>query len=529
LAAFILFTPLSAAPAPPLIWHPADSGLPANVETLAAAPITLYAGTWGEGVYRSTDHGATWQPANTGIALPLHVQGGLAVNPVTPTQLFAGDYYGGGLYRSNNGAISWTLVLSDTAVRAVAVHPLSPTIVLAGDREEGLYRSVDGGNAWALVDAAAGLTDPHVRALAFAPAAPDTVYAGAGPSVFVSANAGVTWSLASTLSSTVQALDVHPVTPTILYAGTFADGLFRSTDGGASWTPMKGSIPAYAWVTSLAIHPLTPTIVYAGTWDGEVHRTLDGGTTWKALGYLGAVYDVIIHPTAPSVIYAATSNNGVFRGSTLDHLTIAPIPDPQYVSHTFPITLTARDALGFPLTGESQLAFSLEESSQQAAGFFTGATQAQLRTLQVQDSRLAATLASGGYAGAATLADATDTLTPTTVNLVDGIATANVTVSVSHPADIITATIPGGPSVTSNPFDVVYAPLDHVAFAPIADQVIGRPFTITLTARDALSLTVLYTGTAILGDTTGTLALVDPGPCSGTLALRCAGPFVEGV
>jgi hypothetical protein len=83
--------------------------------------------------------------------------------------------------------------------------------------------------------------------------------------------------------------------------------------------------------------------------------------------------------------------------------------------------------------------------------------------------------------------------------------------------------------VTSNPFDVVYAPLDHVAFAPIADQVIGRPFTITLTARDALSLTVLYTGTAILGDTTGTLALVDPGPCSGTLALRCAGPFVEGV
>jgi hypothetical protein len=71
----------------------------------------LYAGTWGEGIYRSTDDGATWQAANDGLLLPFHVRGGLTVNPITPTQVFTGDYYAGtfnhGLYRSNNGGIAW--------------------------------------------------------------------------------------------------------------------------------------------------------------------------------------------------------------------------------------------------------------------------------------------------------------------------------------------------------------------------------------------------------------------------------------
>jgi hypothetical protein len=45
----------------------------ANVESQEAASNALYAGTWGEGIYRSTDHGSNWQPVNTGITLPLHI------------------------------------------------------------------------------------------------------------------------------------------------------------------------------------------------------------------------------------------------------------------------------------------------------------------------------------------------------------------------------------------------------------------------------------------------------------------------
>ena len=86
---FVFIDSVIAAPVPPVYWHTANDGLPSDIQALTTASTTLYAGTWGEGVYRSTDGGATWQAANTGITLPLHIQGGLAVNPVTPTQLSA--------------------------------------------------------------------------------------------------------------------------------------------------------------------------------------------------------------------------------------------------------------------------------------------------------------------------------------------------------------------------------------------------------------------------------------------------------
>ena len=68
---------------PFVYWHLINISFLADVEAFVVAQddSTFYAGAWGEGVYRSTDHGATWQPANAGITLPLHIQGGLAVNP----------------------------------------------------------------------------------------------------------------------------------------------------------------------------------------------------------------------------------------------------------------------------------------------------------------------------------------------------------------------------------------------------------------------------------------------------------------
>ena len=58
-----------------------------------SAPVSLtvlYVGTGGDGIFHSTDHGTAWQPANMGITLPMRVQAGLVVNPVTPTVAIAG-------------------------------------------------------------------------------------------------------------------------------------------------------------------------------------------------------------------------------------------------------------------------------------------------------------------------------------------------------------------------------------------------------------------------------------------------------
>ena len=443
ISTLLLLISLSAAAASPIFhWTPTVAGLTDtnDVQALAAAPVPttiLYAGTWGDGVFCSMDHGATWQPANTGITLPMYLQGGLAMDPVTPTTLYAGDYYGGGLYRSADGGDSWSLSLPEASIRAVAVHPVTSTIVLVGDREEGLYRSADAGDTWTPITATAGFTDTHVRALDFAPAALNVAYAGASQFIFRSDDAGQTWAVTGTLPSSVHSLAVHPITPSLVYAGTFAHGLRRSADWGANWTALDNGLPSDAWVTSLAIHPVTHTTLYAGTWDGQVYRSTDGGDLWEGLGQLGYVHSVLVHPTAPSVIYAATSNHGLFRGSTLHHLAMDPVASPQFVEHAFPITITARDELDFPLTGISG----------------------------TQSATSAATLSVGRYDGTATLADTTGTISPTLVTFVDGVATTDVVITAPVESGVITATIPGGPAVTSNPFDVVKE--DFYVYLPV--------------------------------------------------------------
>src|SRR5713101_7344410 len=67
----------------------------------------------------------------------------------------------------------------------------------------------------------------------------------------------------------ITALAIDPVTPTNLYAGTYGGGVFKSTDGGTSWSPTLISIPA----STLVIDPLTPDTLYAGDYGGDVYKS----------------------------------------------------------------------------------------------------------------------------------------------------------------------------------------------------------------------------------------------------------------
>jgi hypothetical protein len=67
----------------------------------------------------------------------------------------------------------------------------------------------------------------------------------------------------------VSALAIHPLTPSILYAGTVGGGVFKSTNGGALWTPLSTGLTNTV-VAALVIDPLTPTLLYAGTVGGGV-------------------------------------------------------------------------------------------------------------------------------------------------------------------------------------------------------------------------------------------------------------------
>jgi len=100
-----------------------------NVNSLAINPLTpttLYAGTASGGVFRSTDSGDHWTAVNTGLSSPWVVSVG--IDPLTPTTLYAGTY-GGGVFCSTDSGTTWTAVkagLSDPRVISIAINPLTP-------------------------------------------------------------------------------------------------------------------------------------------------------------------------------------------------------------------------------------------------------------------------------------------------------------------------------------------------------------------------------------------------------------------
>ena len=101
-------------------------------------PSTLYAGTWGGGVFKSTNGGAAWSAVNTGLT-GIYVYA-LAIDPATPGTLYAGTY--GGVFKSTNGGAAWSAVntgLTTPLVNALAIEPTTPGMLYAGTGGGGVF------------------------------------------------------------------------------------------------------------------------------------------------------------------------------------------------------------------------------------------------------------------------------------------------------------------------------------------------------------------------------------------------------
>jgi photosystem II stability/assembly factor-like uncharacterized protein len=154
-----------------------------------------------------------------------------------------------------------------------------------------------------------------VRSLAIARSNPATIYAGVdGSGVFKSTNGGESWSssLAITDGNTyVRALAIDPTTATTVYAAREGSdaGIFKSSDGGISWRSTTNLD-----VATLAIDPVNPNIIYGGL--HEVFKTTDGGGSWMEIGIKNGMspettlLTLAIDPTNPNIIYAPADIHG---------------------------------------------------------------------------------------------------------------------------------------------------------------------------------------------------------------------------
>jgi hypothetical protein len=225
---------------------------------------------------------------------------------------------GGPLFRSADAAATWSQSsagITRASVYALAVAPSSPSTIFAGaddDKGGDVFKSNDGGSNWVTVSA--GLTDARVHAIAVDPSTASTVYVGTrSAGVFKSTNGGASWSPTSLKAGFVTALAVDPVTPATVYAGTDSSGFYRSTDGGATWA--GNNALATSTINSVVIDPVTRTNLYVATSTG-VYKSANGGATWVSANFGivdQTVNAVAISPQNPTRLFAATNSFGIFR------------------------------------------------------------------------------------------------------------------------------------------------------------------------------------------------------------------------
>jgi len=278
----------------------------------------------GTPLLKSTDGGASWRPLYSGLAAS-DVR--IAVEPGNPDTLYAWNQFR--LFKSTDGARHWHLILSPPVLDAfsfVVVDPRIAKTVYLG-RSSGLFKSTDGGSNWTMIDN--GLPPMYsTRYLRVDPQDSNTLYAaitvpvnGFWIGLFKSTDGGLHWNrIGSTLPETrsMMTLNVSPHRPQNVYASFYhPDGpeLYRSTDGGHSWTNV--AFPASGRITfvDVAFDPRDAGILYAVA-TCTLFKSVDSGIRWTAINprISGCTDFAVLQSEGENSLYAGTQA-GLFRTS----------------------------------------------------------------------------------------------------------------------------------------------------------------------------------------------------------------------
>ena len=325
-------------------WRGGRSVAVAGVPSL---PLTYFAGYTGGGLWRTDDAGISWRNVSDGQFRTGSI-GAIAVAPSDPNVIYVGtgehavrgqsSTYGDGVYRSTDQGRTWSHagLRSSRQISAVRVHPQNPDLVYVaaqGDRwkgtpDRGIYRSSDGGRTWMLVlkgeTPTSGASD-----LSMDPSNPRILYAamwdhqrvpwmvrsgGTGSGIWKSTDGGDTWTrLTEGLPRRLGKIGVAvSANPERVYAIVEADsgGLFRSDDAGKTWRLMSGDrlIQTRSWYyMNVIADPRNAEVVWV--MNAPVMRSIDGGRTFQTVPAThGDNHGLWINPTNAS--YLINANDG---------------------------------------------------------------------------------------------------------------------------------------------------------------------------------------------------------------------------
>ena len=303
---------------------PFRGGRVTAVAGVPSQPNVYYFGATGGGVWKTTDGGVNWEPISD-LYFKTGSVGAIAVSDSDPNVIYVGMgespvrgnvSHGDGVYKSIDAGKTWKHVgLADSRqIGRVRIHPKNPDLVYvaamghlwAPNEERGVFRTRDGGKTWQRVlfrDNKTAAFDLH-----FDPSNPNTIYAafwqvqrtpwslisgGEGSSIYKSTDGGDTWTDISRNTGLPKGvlgkigITVSPINTNRVWAMIEAKegGLYRSDDGGETWQRVSDN-------AAIRQRPWYYTRVYADTQQADTvyvlnvgfHKSVDGGRNFTTVG-----------------------------------------------------------------------------------------------------------------------------------------------------------------------------------------------------------------------------------------------------
>jgi photosystem II stability/assembly factor-like uncharacterized protein len=313
------------------------------VYSLAVSGVSLFAGTFGSGVFLSTNNGTSWTAASTGLTntnvLALAVSG---------TNLFAGTQ-AGGAFRSTDNGDHWTAANSGLNTAYAGAFGISGTNLFLGT-DNSVFVSTDNGGSWSLRNV--GLPDwGYSYAFAFL-----GFYSFASKGDYVvyrSTDNGLNWSPASAGLPTTDPVWALAASGIYLFAGTGGRGVFLSSDSGSTWHSANAGM-GNVLISQFAVIGAN---ILAGTLASGVLLSTNNGANWTAVNTGLTSTRVSALSVVGTNLFAGT-NGGVWRRPLSEMLTSV-----QRTSSDLPTHFNLEQNYPNPFNPATTISFSVPSKS----------------------------------------------------------------------------------------------------------------------------------------------------------------------